>query len=146
MTYLADVNVWVALAFAGHVHNAIAQQWFEETETERILFYGRTTQKGLLRLLTNSRVMGQNVRRRQKEAWDLYDAFYRDPRVTFTTEPSDMETAWREAHTLGFHTGPNFWTDAYLAAFAATAGFTILVTFDRGFRHHRNVRIRLLTA
>ena len=54
MTYLADVNVWVALALAGHVHNAIAQQWFEEAETERILFC-RTTQKGLLRLLTNSR-------------------------------------------------------------------------------------------
>ena len=140
MNYLTDVNVWVALALAGHIHHAIARQWFQESETDLILFC-RTTQKGFLRLLTNPRVMGQNVLA-AKQAWDLYDAFRMDNRVMFAEEPPELETAWRAA-TRHPHAGPNFWTDAYLAAFAATAGLTV-VTFDRGFRRHRGVSVRLL--
>lgn len=141
MNYLTDVNVWVALALIGHVHHHIARKWFEEPGTERISFC-RTSQKGLLRLLTNGRVMGPNVLT-AKQAWDLYDAFYTDRRVTFVPEPQGIEEAWRAA-TKEPRTGPNFWTDAYLSAFAYAAGFTI-VTFDRGFRRHRTVPVRLLT-
>ena len=49
MIYLADVNVWVALALVGHVHHFTARAWFEEPETGQILFT-RITQMGLLRL------------------------------------------------------------------------------------------------
>lgn len=58
MNYLADVNVWIALAAAGHVHHSIALAWFEEPQTSQILFC-RITQMGLLRLLTNRKVMGE---------------------------------------------------------------------------------------
>jgi predicted nucleic acid-binding protein len=52
-----------------------------------------------------------------------------DPRVDFLTEPPNFGERWRE---LGekITGGPNAWTDAYLAAFAAVSNAT-LVTFDR---------------
>ena len=48
MNYLIDVNVWVALALIGHLHHAVAREWFEQIETERLVFC-RVTQKGLCR-------------------------------------------------------------------------------------------------
>ena len=140
MNYLADVNVWVAFTLVGHTHHAAARQWFEEAKTDEILFC-RVTQHGFLRLLTNARVMGANVLG-AAQAWSLYDTFLTDSRVRFAAEPPGIEVAWRNA-TRPEHIGPNFWTDAYLAAFAMTAEVAI-VTFDRGFRDHRGVQVRLL--
>ena len=73
MNYLADLNVWVALALAGHVHHGAARIWFEEPQTRQIHFC-RITQMGLLRLLTNRKVMGANVLA-GTAAWDVYNAF-----------------------------------------------------------------------
>jgi len=52
-----------------------------------------------------------------------------DPRVDFLAEPPGLSVRWRE---LGekIAGGPNAWTDAYLAAFAAISNAT-LVTLDR---------------
>ena len=60
----------------------------------------------------------------------------------FSSEPPGMEDVWRDAtrHVPG---GPNFWTDAYLAAFAVAAGYTV-VTFDQGFRRHKAAKLYLL--
>jgi predicted nucleic acid-binding protein len=41
--------------------------------------------------------------------------------------------------------GHNFWTDAYLAAFAEASGFT-LVTFDEGFRQYKNTPLKILSS
>lgn len=131
MNYLADVNVLVALALAGHVHQAIARQWSEEPETGQILFC-RTSQKGLLRLLTNPRVMGPNVLA-AKQAWDLYDAFYQDQRVMFAAEAPELEAAWRES-TRG--RTPEL-LDRRLPG---------SLRRHRGFRRHRGVPVRLLAA
>ena len=141
MTYLVDVNVWFALSYVAHVHYPIAKSWFEDTEADQSAFC-RVTQSGLLRLLTNSRVMGADVLTEAK-AWAINDDPCRDMRVTFASEPPGLEIAWREA-TKQLYTGPSFWTDAYLAAFAETGEYTI-VTFDRGFLRHRGVDVRLLT-
>jgi len=140
MNYLADVNVWVASALIGHVHHPVARAWFEEPETGQILFC-RITQMGLLRLLTNRKVMGANVLAAQP-AWDVYNALCRDDRVQYAAEPPQLEEFWRGA-TRHHASGANFWTDAYLAAFAEATGLSV-VTFDRGFRRHRRVRVRLL--
>ena len=141
MTYLVDVNVWFALSYVAHVHHSIARTWFDETEADQAALC-RITQSGLLRLLTNSRIMGPEVLTAAR-AWAAYDFLCSDVRVTFAPEPPSLETAWREA-TKHLHTGPNFWTDAYLAAFAEAGDYTI-VTFDRGFLRHRRVDVRLLT-
>ena len=52
-----------------------------------------------------------------------------DPRVDFLLEPAGFGERWRELgdKVVG---GPNAWTDAYLAAFAAVADAAI-VTLDR---------------
>jgi uncharacterized protein len=140
MTYLVDVNVWFALTYVAHVHHPVARSWFEDTGADEAALC-RVTQSGLLRLLTNSRVMGADVLTAAK-AWVTYDQLRSDVRVTFAVEPPRVENAWREA-TKHPHAGPNFWTDAYLAAFAESGDYTI-VTFDRGFRRHRGVSVRLL--
>lgn len=142
MTYLADVNVWLALAVVEHIHHKAAVEWFGESEEDRIVFC-RTTQKGLLRLLTNRHVMGDDVLTAAR-AWEAYDILRENPRVRFVQEPPGLEDSWREA-TRHPHAGPNFWTDAYLAAFASAAGY-VLLTFDRALAAHRGVRTRLLAS
>ena len=142
MTYLADVNVLVALAVIGHTHHAPASVWFEDSKDDEVALC-RITQAGFLRLLTNHRVMGENVVRPAR-AWEIYDALFEDRRIGFVSEPPGLEASWRAvAHRLP--SGPNFWTDAYLAAFAAAAGFDV-VTFDRGFPRHQGVHVRVLTS
>ena len=141
MSYLIDVNVWAALALAGHVNHVTARNWIEESTPHSLLFC-RNTQQGLLRLLTNSRVMGENVLN-ANQAWKVYDAFLEDSRVGFAEEPQQLEELWR-ARTRGRQHGPNHWTDSYLTAFAIAAGYTI-VTFDRAFATMRGVDACILT-
>ena len=145
MNYLIDVNVWVALALVGHVHHVAARAWFEGDESNDAgLFFCRVTQKGLLRLLTNRRIMGENTLG-AVGAWRYYDTLCEDSRVRFAAEPPRLEPLWRESTLLWHIEGPNIWTDSYLSAFAIAAGFTV-VTFDRGFRHQRGTAVRILSA
>ena len=140
MNYLIDVNVWVALALIGHVHHAVAREWFGQLESDRLVFC-RVTQKGLLRLLTNRRVMEDNVLS-AAGAWRVYDSLCADERVQYAIEPPRLEGHWREL-TRQRGAGPNFWTDAYLTAFAQAGDYTV-VTFDRGLARHRRTQVRLL--
>jgi toxin-antitoxin system PIN domain toxin len=139
MTCLPDVNVWIALTVAEHVHHGPAKQWFESHEHEQIAFC-RVTQMGFLRLLTNPRVMGEALT--PERAWNVLDAVCRDDRIFFSAEPPGLEAIFRES-TRRRQGGVNFWTDAYLSAFASAAGFT-LVTFDAGYARHKGVRVQLL--
>jgi uncharacterized protein len=140
MTCLPDVNVWIALTVAEHVHHGPAKQWFESPEQEQIAFC-RVTQMGFLRLLTNPRVMAGEALTPER-AWNALDALCRDNRIFFSAEPPGIETIFRES-TRRRQGGVNFWTDAYLSAFASAAGFT-LVTFDAGYARHKGVRLQLL--
>jgi hypothetical protein len=129
-SYLVDVNVWVALASDRHVHYEAAHRWFGNTDAESAAFC-RLTQLGFLRLITNPRVMGDDVLT-QREAWRVYDRLCEDIRVTFVSEPPDVEVTLREL-TQSAQSGATVWTDAYLAAVARARGLTV-VSFDRGFR------------
>jgi len=140
MTCLPDVNVWLALTVAEHVHHAAAMQWFETPEHEQIAFC-RVTQMGFLRLLTNPRVMADAALTPER-AWNLLDTLLRDIRIFFSAEPLDLETFFRGS-TRRRQRGVNSWTDAYLSAFASAAGFT-LVTFDVGYARHKDIQLRLL--
>lgn len=77
------------------------------------------------------------------EAWAVYDIFAANDFVRFTPEPRELEADWRKLVAKHRNTGTNFWTDAYLAAFALTHGCT-LVTFDRGFRRYAGLQLVLL--
>lgn len=130
MIDLPDVNVWLALTVPEHQHHARAMRYWQEGADERFAFC-RTTALGLLRLLTNATAMGGRPSS-AGEAWSAYQAWLQRGDVTFAREPAGCDTVlgrWVEAGVIQ----PRLCTDAYLAAFARSAGMR-LVTFDRDFR------------
>ena len=129
-TFLPDINVWVALASERHIHNQAAARWFDGIDDGQAAFC-RITQMGLLRLLTNSRVMGGDMMI-PSAAWRVYKALASDPRVRFAAEPPGLDQAWQSL-TGNLATGQSRWTDTYLQAFAQLREFSV-VTFDRGFQ------------
>ena len=62
MTYLPDLNVWIALAAERHTLHLAARHWFSNLQDEKLAFC-RLTQLGFLRLLTNKHVMQDEVMR-----------------------------------------------------------------------------------
>ena len=103
----------------------------------------RVTQMGFLRLLTNRHVMGSRVVD-AGGAWEILDRVRQNRNIVFAREPPGIEEVWRGLATNGA-LGHNLWTDAYLAAFAEVAGFT-LVTFDRGFTKYRKTPLKILSS
>ena len=78
------------------------------------------------------------------DAWRAYDTLCANRRVRFADEPRGLEEAWCRL-TRHSGRGPNFWTDAYLTAFATAAGFIVL-TFDRELARQAGPRAHLLPS
>jgi uncharacterized protein len=127
---LPDLNVWVALASDRHFHHKLARDWFASVGEASAAFC-RVTQMGFLRLLTNSRIMGDDVLN-QRQAWSVYEQLAGDPRVIFALEPPDVEPVWKKLTQSAFRAG-GLWRDAYIAALALLHSFPV-VSFDRGFQ------------
>jgi toxin-antitoxin system PIN domain toxin len=139
-TSLPDVNVLLAVAAAGHIHHVSARQWFEGRKNDSVVIC-RVTQMGLLRLLTNKKVVpsgGYSIKR----AWDFSDELLADKRVIFEAEPPELESGWK-ARMKEAYAGSSSWTDAYLAAFARCFDYE-MVTFDRGFRRWTDLALVVL--
>jgi toxin-antitoxin system PIN domain toxin len=120
------MNVWLALVAAEHVHWPLARRWWREEEGA--IAFCRLTQLGFLRLMTTSAAMdGKPLTITQ--AWRVYDRLYDDDRVTFVSEPPEVEKRFREK-AVGREASPKVWADAWLLALAQEAG-GVLVTFDR---------------
>lgn len=64
-----------------------------------------------------------------RDAWHVYRTMLGDERVLFAPEPFALEQEWQKL-TMQNQPTPKIWTDAYLAAFARSAGMQ-LVTLDR---------------
>jgi predicted nucleic acid-binding protein len=94
-----------------------------------------------MRLLCNHKVMGAKVLH-PREAWQVYETILAGGAVHFLEEPSNIQVHLHRL-TLGAKASPDFWTDAYLAAFAQSAGMR-LVTFDAGFALFKNLPILIL--
>jgi hypothetical protein len=141
MSYLADVNLWLALAFESHVHHASASLWFDGLASDEVCLFCRFTQIGFLRLATNPKAFGEEAVG-LSDAWRLYDMFRADPRVKFADEPTGIEVAWRE-FTARQSFSPKVWNDAYLAAFVQATGMQF-VTFDQGFSQYADVACKIL--
>ncbi|MEZ5418531.1 MAG: TA system VapC family ribonuclease toxin [Vicinamibacterales bacterium] len=121
----------MALSHAAHVHHEIAHDWFTSLDGGAHLAFCRITQLGFLRLLTAEAVMGDDAVS-QATAWQVYDAWRRDDRVSFLEEPPGLDAAFRR-RTQRRQAATKQWADAYLSAFAEASGAT-LVTFDRALR------------
>ena len=134
--HLPDVNVWLALTFESHVHHRVAAQWFNRGAEQGCAFC-RVTQQGFLRLATNPSAFGTEAVS-CVAAWDLYDRFLADPRISFQPEPAASEELWRRFSSRRSYS-PKVWVDAYLAAFAQAAGLE-LVSFDAGMRQYPGLR------
>jgi toxin-antitoxin system PIN domain toxin len=122
-----DVNVWLAVLLADHVHRPRARKWWESEASETIAF-SRFTQISLLRLLTTATAMNGKPLT-MSAAWHAYDRLFEDDRVALLPEPDSLDPAFRSLSRSRF-ASPKVWADAYIVAFAAQSHGT-LVTFDR---------------
>ena len=128
---LPDLNVWLALSVDNHVHYERARRyWREEGARAPAVHFCRVTMLGLLRLLTQPKLMGPSVCS-PEDAAGRYQALRALPEVRLAPEPSKCEETLL-AYARAPRFVPRLWTDAYLAAFARCAGLR-LVTFDADF-------------
>jgi uncharacterized protein len=145
ISYLIDINVWLAMTWEQHPQHVPAANWQNTVESGQLLFC-RLTMMGLLRLLTNQAVMGDSTMN-VAAALQVYDQWREDPRVEMAHEPSGTETPFRQALSrFGRLPATKAIADCYLVGFAETAG-AHLVTFDKGLArsaHLRKVPVRLL--
>jgi toxin-antitoxin system PIN domain toxin len=140
MLALSDVNVLLALSVPSHHHAPQALEWLNERSDGSVAIC-RQTQSGLLRLLSEPKIMGQRALT-MGQAWNLYDRLMSDSRFVYRAEPDGIEALWRKLCPPS-QVAPRLWTDAYLASFAAVNGMQ-LVTFDRGFRRFAGVNALVL--
>ena len=125
-----DSNVWLALLWERHIHSDKAREWFEHDSGAQF-FFCRFTQLTILRLLTTEAILGEDTLT-MSAAWALWDKTSADTRISLLAEPVNLETEFRSRSRLS-SASPKVWADAYLLAFAATAGLK-LVTFDRALK------------
>lgn len=137
---LADVGVWLAACWGRHVHHPVAAEWLGKQEGD--IAFCRVTQMGLLRLLSNPGVMGEDAIDR-RAAWLTYDQLLADDRIMWTAEPRELDAVWRAISSRADQSH-KLWTDDYLAAFAQ-AGDAVLATLDRKLPdRYPSVRVELL--
>ena len=122
---LVDVGVWLAATWGRHAHHRVARQWFDGESDDLILC--RVTQMSLLRLITNSAILGEDAVTRS-EAWRIVDQIWSDDRVLWAEEPDQLEAVFR-AISARDDNSHKLWTDDYLAAFAQASDAS-LVTLD----------------
>jgi len=116
----------MALLLENHVHRKAARLWWRAADAT--IAFTRFTQISVLRLLTTAAAMdGRPLN--LLEAWRAYDRLFADERVGLMPEPPEVEHRLRQ-NTRVQTTSPKIWADAWLLAFAESAG-GILVTFDR---------------
>lgn len=138
--FFPDVNVWIALSVADHPHRAIAWKWLNGLPPTARLLMGRYTQLAILRITTNPRAMGSQVRTID-EAWTVFESWLVDPRVEFRADPTDLDPVFRAFTSPSAFLNASAWIgDAYLLAFAK-CNKAALVTFDKSLyafarKHH----------
>ena len=99
------------------------------------LVFSRYTQIGLLRLLTNASVMGDQTLTMRK-AWGVYDRWLEDPRVEFYPEPRGVDTVFRQVmEPFAARHASKAVGDCWLLAYAIDIRAT-LVTFDRALHEY----------
>jgi len=132
----------LAAVWGRHLHHPVAADWFGK-EADDIVFC-RATQMGLLRLLSNRAVMGDDAIDRS-QAWRTFDQLWADERILWANEPAELDAVWR-AISARDDKSHKLWTDDYLAAFAQASGAT-LATLDRKMpARYPSVQVELLLS
>lgn len=103
-------------------------RYWQEGAGETVAFC-RVSMLGFLRLSTQRRVLSRPLL--HEEAWAVYRKFLSLAEIRFLSEPDGIEE--KMAVFTGHPGTPHhLWTDAYLAAFALSAGYRF-VSFDGDF-------------
>lgn len=131
-SYLIDINVWLALSWNQHTHYSLAHSWLrKQGPASSKLLFCRITQLGLLRLLSNKAILGDEALL-LSEAFLVFDRWMADPRCEFATEASDLNVPLRKvAGSFPKKGATKALMDSYLVAFAFLERAT-LVTLDQG--------------
>ena len=140
---LVDVNVLLPLLLPQHPAHAAARQWLG-LQAKNTTRYALPVQLGVLRLLSQPRVMGNSALLPEValQTWaDLVDAADMQELVA----PQPQHALLLRQCVAGRVATPNLWTDAWLAALAIATGST-MVTFDQGFRGFAGLQLTLLQA
>ena len=125
---LPDVNVWLALSVEEHPHHGAAMDYWQRLAAPRCCF-NRVTMLGLVRLLTQPRLMGDGTLD-SGAAFAVYLQWLDLPEVELHPEPTGCHAAL--STLIDASLPPRLLTDAYLASFARAAGLR-LVSFDTDF-------------
>jgi hypothetical protein len=143
---LADTNFWLALSVSGHQFHHQCLRWLAGRRAGQSLIFCRFTQISFLRLLTTERVMQlYNLPPlNNAEAWTVYEQLSERQRCRLGQEPDNVESHWRRFAERK-SASPKLWMDAYLAAFAAAGGHTLLTT-DQAFLQFKDLALILLPA
>lgn len=142
MTFLPDINIWLALTLDLHMHHARAAEWVQGPGVQAV--FCRASQQGLFRLLTTGVVMERYVVQplTNKEAWAVYDAYLADYRISHCDEPEELRSTWRHFASQGT-SSPKMWMDAYLAAYAVVGEYR-MVTTDTAFRQRKKLDLLVI--
>lgn len=141
MRCIADANVLLPLLTEGHAHQAPAADWWDVCGDSDVGL-SLPVRMALLRLLTNSRVMGSSTLR-PVQAWNAVQALIDDPRVVLIEQVPQGHGKYWYGCIARREPSPDLWTDAWLAALAMALDCD-MVTFDRGFRAFSKLKLRLL--
>jgi toxin-antitoxin system PIN domain toxin len=139
---LVEVGVWLAAVWGRHVHYPVASEWVNQ-QTDDLVFC-RVTQMGLLRLLSNPAIMGEDAVDRS-QAWRLFDQLWSDERVLWADEPDELDAVWR-AISARDDKSHKLWTDDYLAAFAQAGNLTLATLQHQFTTRYPSVRVESLLS
>ncbi len=137
---LVDVGVWLAAIWGRHMRHRLAKQWFDEQSGDLMLC--RVTQMGLLRVMSNPAIMGDDALVRS-EAWRVVDQLWSDNRVLWAEEPEHLEPVFR-ALSARNDKSHKLWTDDYLAAFAQASGASLATLDTKLAPRYPSVRVEQL--
>ncbi len=131
--FLIDTSVWVALVFPSHPSHALAQAALKRANAAQPGILCRATEQSFLRLVTTATIFNTYgmVGMTNSVALEMLDLLLGLPHVIERDEPLGVTSRWRKLATLP-SPSPKVWMDAYLAAFALSAGLS-LVTLDKDF-------------
>jgi len=146
---LPDLNVWLALVVAEHPHHAAARRYWDEQQKAPALgprlWFCRSTMLGLVRLLTQPKLMGDGALS-LCEAYAIYRQLRQTEGVDFASDAEAADpllVAWTSEDRAALPA--RLWTNAWLAASAESAGLR-LVSFDADFRRFALTRRLQLQA